>query len=50
MRDRICKRCGKPYYGTASSKYCVMCKDIVMYETKQAHYRKNKQSYKGGKK
>jgi len=32
MKNKVCKRCGKTYWGTGSSKYCIMCRDLVILE------------------
>lgn len=30
IKDKICQNCGSSYQGTASSKYCLDCKDSII--------------------
>lgn len=39
-KDKVCQHCGNDYSGTASSKYCLICKvDIMDQRNKEANAR-----------
>ena len=40
--DKQCQRCNKKYVGTASSKYCIDCKDEVAQERARENSRKQR--------
>lgn len=44
-KDKVCQHCGSDYSGTASSKYCLICKvDIMEQRLKESNvkYRERK--------
>jgi len=40
-KEKVCQMCGKTYYGSAVSKYCVVCKVDAMQEQRNKNARKN---------
>jgi len=44
--NKNCQRCNKKYAGTASSKYCIICTDIVRSERISANNKKLKEKAK----
>ena len=40
--DKLCQRCNQKYYGTASSKYCLDCKNLVAQERARENSKKQR--------
>jgi len=41
--DKLCQRCNQKYYGTASSKYCLDCKEQVRQERARENSKKQRE-------
>lgn len=41
-KTKNCQRCNKEYQGTATAKYCIVCKDVIRQERIVANNLKRK--------
>jgi len=41
-KTKTCERCNEQYTGTASSKYCITCKDVIISERKVKYFAQRK--------
>jgi hypothetical protein len=46
IKTKTCQKCGESYQGTASSKYCIVCKDFIMTENRSIYAKKWRQGAK----